>query len=86
MTTRGWVVACVLAILTGIIAHGCVTYAQQHLPIATITVMQTAQPALAVLFAYVLLDESVRWPQLIGMALVIGGITAFTMTVQRAAR
>ncbi len=80
---RGWWVAALLAVLTGMIAHGCIAFSQQHLPIQTITVMQTAQPALAVLFAFFLLSEEVRWPQIVGMALVTIGITLFTLASQR---
>jgi len=83
MTRRGWLVAAVLAILTGMIAHGCIAFAQQHLPIATITVMQTSQPALAVFFAFLILGEEVRGLQVVGMALVIVGIAAFTLVSQR---
>lgn len=83
MTGRGWVVVVALAALTGMVAHGCVAFAQQHLPIATITIMQVAQPALAVLFAFVILGEAVRPLQMVGMALVIVGIALFTRTAQR---
>lgn len=83
MEFRGWWVAALLAVLTGMVAHGCIAFAQQHLPIQTITVMQTAQPALATLFAFAILGETIRWPQAIGMALVIAGITAFTLASQR---
>lgn len=85
MNGRGWLVAGLLAVLTGMVAHGCIAFAQQHVPIQTITVMQTGQPALAVFFAFVILGEEIRWPQAIGMALVIVGITLFTRTTQRAA-
>ena len=83
MTRRGWIVAAFLAILTGMIAHGCIAFAQQHLPIATITVMQTSQPALAVFFAFLILGEEVRGLQVVGMGLVIVGIAAFTLVSQR---
>ena len=83
MTARGWLVAGILAILTGMIAHGCIAFAQQHLPIATITVMQTSQPALAVFFAFLILGEEVRGLQVVGMVLVIVGIAAFTLVSQR---
>lgn len=83
MTARGWMVASGLALLTGMVAHGCIAFAQQHLPIATITVMQTAQPALAVFFAFLILGESVVPLQVVGMVLVLIGITAFTLTSQR---
>ncbi len=83
MNGRGWFIVAVLALLTGMIAHGCIAFAQQHLPMATITVMQVAQPALAVLFAFVILGEEVRLLQIAGMALVIVGIALFTRTAQR---
>ncbi|MEP1126012.1 MAG: DMT family transporter [Ilumatobacter sp.] len=83
MTRRGWFIVVVLALLTGMVAHGCIAFAQQHLPMATITVMQVAQPALAVVFAFVILDEQVRLVQVGGMALVIAGIALFTRTAQR---
>ena len=83
MGPRGWLVAGVLAVLTGMVAHGCIAFAQQHLPLATITVMQTSQPALAVLFAFLILGEGVRAPQVVGMALVMIGITLFTLRANR---
>lgn len=84
MAARGWWVALLLAVLTGMVAHGCIAFAQQHLPIQTITVMQVAQPALATLFAFMILGEAVRAPQVVGMALVIVGIALFTVASQRA--
>ncbi|WP_040494497.1 DMT family transporter [Ilumatobacter nonamiensis] len=83
MSARGWLVAAGLAVLTGMVAHGCVAFAQQHLPIATITIMQTAQPALAVFFAFLILGEAVQPLQVVGMVLVLIGITAFTRASQR---
>jgi drug/metabolite transporter (DMT)-like permease len=84
LSGRGWLVVLILTFLTGMLSHGCVVYAQQHLPVATIGIMQTAQPALAVLFGVVLLGESVRAPQVAGMALVIGGLALFILSSQRA--
>ena len=62
---------------------GCIAFAQQHLPMATISVMQVTQPALAVLFAFLILGEEVRVVQVGGMAMVIVGIALFTRTAQR---
>lgn len=83
MTGRGWFVAATLTIVTGMVAHGSIAFAQQHLPIATITIMQISQPGLAVLFAFVILGEEVRGLQIVGMALVITGIVLFTRRAQR---
>ena len=85
LTQRGWLTVALLTFLTGMVAHGSIAFAQQHLPIATITIMQTSQPGLAVLFAFVILDEQVRAPQIVGMALVIAGIVLFTRAAQRVA-
>jgi drug/metabolite transporter (DMT)-like permease len=85
MSSRGWLVVCGLTLLTGMVAHGCIAFAQQHLPIASISVMQVSQPALAVLFAGIILSESVEPWQMVGMALVIIGILAFTLASQRSA-
>lgn len=83
LATRGWIVVALLAVLTGMVAHGCIAFAHQHLPIATITVMQTCQPALAVVAAFFILGESVRAIQVVGMGLVVIGIALFTSRAQR---
>lgn len=83
MTARGWIVAGVLAVVTGVGAHGLIVFAQQHVPIATIGVMQVAQPGLAVFWAWVILGEEIRPAQIPGMVLVILGLGAFTLSNQR---
>ena len=83
LSARGWLVVAILTLLTGMLSHGCIVFAQQHIPIATIGIMQTAQPALAVFFAFLLLGEEVRPPQVLGMALVITGLTLFTLASAR---
>ena len=85
LTARGWLVVAILTLLTGMLSHGCIVFAQQHLPVVTIGIMQTAQPALAVFFALVILDEEVRPPQMVGMALVIIGLALFTLAGSRSA-
>jgi drug/metabolite transporter (DMT)-like permease len=84
LSARGWIVVAVLTFLTGMLSHGCIVFAQQHIPVATIGIMQTAQPALAVLFGFLILDEAVRAPQVLGMALVMTGLALFTLTTARA--
>jgi len=83
LSARGWFVVAVLTVLTGMLSHGCIVFAQQHLPVATIGIMQTAQPAIAVLFGFLILGEAVRVPQVLGMALVICGLALFTLSTQR---
>ncbi len=85
LTARGWLVVGILTLLTGMLSHGCIVFAQQHIPVATISIMQTAQPALAVFFAFLILGEEVRAPQVLGMALVIVGLALFTLASSRTA-
>ena len=85
MSARGWFVAALLTVLTGMVAHGCIVFAQRHLPVASIGVVQTGQPALAVMWGFIILGESVRLPQVIGMLLVIVGLVLFTWSTQRSA-
>lgn len=85
LSARGWLVVAILVVMTGMVSHALIVFAQKQIPVATIGVMQTAQPALAVFFAFVFLDEAVRAPQIAGMALVIFGLAMFTWTSQRRA-
>jgi len=85
LTARGWLVVAILIFLTGMLSHGCIVFAQQHLPVATISIMQTAQPALAVVFAFLILGEEVRPLQVVGMLLVISGLALFTLASSRGA-
>ncbi len=84
LSAKGWLVVAILTLLTGMLSHGCIVFAQQHIPIATIGIMQTAQPALAVFFAFLVLGEEVRPPQVVGMALVMTGLALFTLVSSRA--
>ena len=83
LSARGWLVVLILTLLTGMLSHGCIVFAQQHLPVATIGIMQTAQPALAVFFAFVILGEEIRPLQAVGMLLVISGLALFTLASAR---
>jgi drug/metabolite transporter (DMT)-like permease len=85
LSAKGWLVVAILTLLTGMLSHGCIVFAQQHIPIATIGIMQTAQPGLAVFFAFLVLGEEVRPPQVLGMALVMTGLALFTLVSSRAA-
>lgn len=85
MTAKGWVAVLLLLGLTGVGAHGLVVFAQRHVPVATIGVLQVAQPALAVVWAFAILGETIRPVQLVGMVLVVVGLALFTVMGNRAA-
>ena len=83
MTAKGWIAACMLAVLTGMIGHGLIAFAQRELPVATIGIIQVAQPAIAVCWSFIVLGEAVKVAQIPGMVLVIVGLVAFTIVSQR---
>ena len=83
LTAKGWIAACLLGVLTGMIGHGLIAFAQRELPVATIGIIQVAQPAIAVCWSYAILGEEIKPAQIPGMVLVIAGLVAFTMIGQR---
>jgi drug/metabolite transporter (DMT)-like permease len=72
-----------LSAMSGTVAHGLMVYAQHTVPIGTIGMLQVAQPALAAVWAYMLLDQGIRPIQVIGMALVLIGLTAVITLTRR---
>lgn len=84
VTARSIPYMVVLALLTGTLAHGMMVFAQRSVPIGTIGLLQVAQPALAVVWAYLLLDQGIRPIQLLGMALVMVGQIAVVTATRRA--
>ncbi len=72
-----------LAVMTGTAAHGFIVYAQHTVPVGTISILQVAQPALAVVWAFVILDQTIRSIQLLGMALVLIGLAAVVSQSRR---
>jgi drug/metabolite transporter (DMT)-like permease len=86
MTGTGWTYTVILALLTGLAAHGWNVYAQKTIPIGTIGVAQVAQPALAVVWAFLLLGEEVEWGQVIGIVIVTFGLLAFILLNERGNR
>ncbi len=68
MSARGWAYTLVLTFLTGVAAHGLLVFAQRTIQIGTIGIAQVAQPALAVVWSFLLLGERVRPWQVAGIA------------------
>jgi drug/metabolite transporter (DMT)-like permease len=83
---RGWTYIVILAVLTGLAAHGWNVYAQKTIPIGTIGIAQVAQPALAVVWAFILLGEELVWGQMVGIAIVTLGLLAFIVLNERGNR
>jgi drug/metabolite transporter (DMT)-like permease len=85
LSGRALLVIAVLAVLTGMVAHGLLAFAHRTVPLATIGVLQVAQPALSVMWAWLIIDEEISIRQVPGMALVILGLALFVVSSQRRA-
>jgi drug/metabolite transporter (DMT)-like permease len=86
MSGTGWTYMLILTFLTGIAAHGLMVFAQRTIQIGTIGISQVIQPALAVLWSFLLLGEVLRHGQVVGIVIVMGGLLAFLMLNQRGSR
>jgi drug/metabolite transporter (DMT)-like permease len=73
----------ILTLLTGVIAHGLIVFAQRKVPIGIMSLMQVGQPALAVVWSAVFLSQSIRALQVVGMVLVVFGLATVVVQTQR---
>ena len=83
MSGTGWTYMLILTFLIGVAAHGLMVFAQKTIQIGTIGIAQVVQPALAVVWSFLLLGERLRHWQVVGIAIVIGGLLAFLVLNQR---
>jgi drug/metabolite transporter (DMT)-like permease len=86
MSGTGWTYMLILTFTSGMAAQGLMVFAQKSIQIGTIGIAQVAQPALAVVWSFLLLDEVVNHRQIAGIALVVSGLLAFVVLNQRGAR
>ena len=70
----------------GVAGHGLMVFAQKIIPIGTIGISQIAQPALALVWSFLLLGERLNEHQTIDIAIVLSGLLAFLVMNQRANR
>ena len=81
--SKTWGSIFILAVLTGVIAHSLLVFAQKIVPIATISMIQAGQPAQSTFLAWVFLGETISIKQAPGMALVIIGSILVVITGKR---
>jgi drug/metabolite transporter (DMT)-like permease len=86
VSATGWKFILILSLTSGIAAQGLLVYAQRTIQIGTIAISQIAQPALAVVWSYLLLSEVINGRQALGIAIVMAGLLAFTVLNQRGGR
>lgn len=76
LPARGWALVVALALVAAVGAHGLIAWAQHLVLLATISLLQPAQPALGTLWAAVFLGEAVTPIQVLGIAVVVGSVLA----------
>ena len=83
ISSTGWTYTLILTFLTGVAAHGLMVFAQRTIPIGTIGITQVIQPPLAFVWSFLLLGERLNGWQLVGIAIVLSGLSAFLVMNQR---
>jgi drug/metabolite transporter (DMT)-like permease len=86
MSATGWTYMLILTLTSGVAAQGLLVFAQKTIQIGTIAIAQVAQPALAVVWSFLLLGEVVNHRQMAGIAIVVCGLLAFVAVHQRGDR
>ena len=86
MSATGWTFTLILTLTSGVAAQGLMVFAQKTIQIGTIGIAQVAQPALAVVWSFLLLGEVVNHRQKAGIAIVVGGLLVFVWLNQRGDR
>jgi len=83
LSGTGWIFMLILTLTSGVAAQGLLVFAQKSIQIGTIGIAQVAQPALAVVWSFLVLGEVVDDRQVAGIATVMAGLLAFTVLHQR---
>ena len=86
MSSTGWTYMLLLTFLAGVAANGLLVYAQKAIAIGTIAISQVVQPAIALVWSFLLLGETVRSRQALGIAVAMAGLAAFLVLNQRGER
>lgn len=74
LSWKAWASVAILSVMTGMVAHGLLYYAQRSVPIATISMIQTSQPSMSTFWAWLLLGETIALAQVPGMILATIGV------------
>jgi drug/metabolite transporter (DMT)-like permease len=86
MSATGWTYMLILTLVSGVAAQGLMVFAQKSIAIGTIGIAQVIQPALAVVWSFLLLGETVNHNQVVGIAITISGLLAFLVLNERGYR
>jgi drug/metabolite transporter (DMT)-like permease len=83
MSGTGWTFMLILTFVSGVAANGLLVYAQKTIAIGTIAIAHVVQPAVAVVWSFLLLGETLRGGQFVGIAIALSGLLVFIVINQR---
>jgi len=77
-----WVAIVAVAWFPTLLAYALFTTSMKYIEVSKASITTTLHPVVASLLAYLFLGEVMEWPQLVGMALVLGGIVGLQFSQQ----
>ncbi len=83
LSAKAWAAVALLSVLTGVIGHGLLYFAQRSVPISTISIIQAGQPSQSAIWAWLLLGEAIAPAQVPGMIMVTTGLVLVVWFSQR---
>ncbi len=83
LPTKAWALIGLMGVTSGVISHGLIAWAQQRIPVGTISMLQLGQPGLGVMWGFVFLGEAVIPVQLVGMAIILAAVGTIAWTTSQ---
>jgi drug/metabolite transporter (DMT)-like permease len=83
LSAKAWIAVAILSVLTGVVGHGFLYFAQHNVPISTISIIQAGQPSQSAIWAWLLLGEAIAPAQVPGMVMVTAGLVLVVWFSQR---
>jgi len=78
-----WIWIVLLTIVPGLLGHGVFSWAQPRVDASVSSVLIQAEPVIASVTAWVLLDQTVSFPQSVAMAVVLGALSVLAWRESR---
>ena len=86
LSATGWTYMLVLTALSGLAANGLMVFAQKSIQIGTIAIAQVGAAGARGAVVVLLLGETLRGGQVVGITVAMGGLLAFILINQRGER
>ena len=85
-TTRSWIALAYLTVFGSIIGYTAYTYALAKISITTMPLYAYANPIVAVILGWLVLDERLTWVSIVAMAVILSGMALVQIGGKRPAK